>query len=214
MLLKQYYIILFIAITSRSCNGPAVRIKLSKPRGKIWLKTKTKTKNIYSKEKTAQPRVEPIPFTRKDVICQTTAPHCKNKVRWKIIIQSIIFVKFCQQTLFEAVVAVFIMNSKTNLRKISYNYFLLLLLTFRPPFPPKIFLFVSSERDVHRTTSPTSIRRWNCQKHSHYGVFHKQNHIHSRQIKCLQRGSPQGLASNSEPQAMMTEMEFIHLLRR
>ena len=116
--------------------------------------------------------------------------------------------------LFEAGVTVFIMNSKTNLRKISYNYFLLLLLTFRPPFPPKIFLFVSSERDDHRTTSPTSIRRWNCQKYSHYGVYHKQNHIHSRQIKCLQRGSPQGLASNSEPQAMMAEMEFIHLLRR
>ena len=91
--------------------------------------------------------------------------------------------KFYQQTLFEAGGAVFIMNSKIYLREISYNYLLLSLLTFRPPFPPKFFLFVSSERDVHRTTSPTSLRRWICQKDSHYGVDHKQNHIHSRQIK-------------------------------
>ena len=47
--------------------------------------------------------------------------------------------KFCQQTLFEAGVAVFIMNSKTNLRKISYNYFLLLLLTFGLLFPQRFF---------------------------------------------------------------------------
>ena len=112
---------MFIAITSRSCNGPAVRIKLSKPWGKIWLKTKTKTKNIYSKEKQLSQgsnifhlhgrMSSPRPLRHTD----------KNKVKWKIIIQSIIFVKFCQQTLFEAGGAVFIMNSKTNLRKISYN---------------------------------------------------------------------------------------------
>ena len=34
---------MFIAITSRSCNGPAVRIKLSKPWGKM-VKNKNKNK--------------------------------------------------------------------------------------------------------------------------------------------------------------------------
>ena len=34
------------------------------------------------------------------------------------------------------------MNSKKHLRKIRHNYLLLLLLlTFRPPFPRKVFLF-------------------------------------------------------------------------
>ena len=50
MLLKQYYIILFIAITSRSCNGPAVRIKLSKPWGKM-VKNKNKNKKYIQQRK-------------------------------------------------------------------------------------------------------------------------------------------------------------------
>ena len=50
MLLKQYYIILFIAITSRSCNGPAVRIKLSKPWGKM-VKNKNKNKKYIQQKK-------------------------------------------------------------------------------------------------------------------------------------------------------------------
>ena len=58
------------------------------------------------------------------------------------------------------------MNSKVYLRKLSYNYFLLLLLllfTFKPPFTRSYFLFVSSEQGIHRTTSPTSLRLWICQ---------------------------------------------------
>ena len=50
MLLKQYYIILFIAITSRSCNGPAVRIKLIKPWGKM-VKNKNKNKKYIQQRK-------------------------------------------------------------------------------------------------------------------------------------------------------------------
>ena len=44
---------------------------------------------------------------------------------------------------------------------------LLLLLTCRPPFPIKFFF--GSMRDIHRTTSPTSLRNWISQKHSHLG---------------------------------------------
>ena len=76
---------------------------------------------------------------------------------------------------FEAGGTVSIMNSKIYLRKISYNYFLLLL-TFCPPFFRKFF-FVSSERDIHRTTSPTTLRHWICQKHSNHGDQHQQNQI-------------------------------------
>ena len=40
----------FITKTPRSCNGPAVRIEGKKPKGKLWLETKTKTKRkkIYT----------------------------------------------------------------------------------------------------------------------------------------------------------------------
>ena len=62
---------------------------------------------------------------------------------------------------------------------------------------------------VKELTSPTSLRHWICQKHSHSGVKHKQNHVHSTHIW----SHYQGLALNSE-EAMMTETEFIHLLRR
>ena len=43
----------FITKTPRSCNGPAVRIEGKKPKGKLWLETKTKTneKNIYNNSK-------------------------------------------------------------------------------------------------------------------------------------------------------------------
>ena len=47
---------------------------------------------------------------------------------------------------------------------------------------------------VKELTSPTSLRHWICQKHSHYGVEHKQ--------------------SSHLEEAIMSKMEFIHLLRR
>ena len=55
--ISQWYIKItrnaFIAKTSRSCNGPAVRIYLNKPneRGKIWLKLKQNKKNIQQRKK-------------------------------------------------------------------------------------------------------------------------------------------------------------------
>ena len=65
--------------------------------------------------------------------------------------------------------AVLIMNSMIYLRNISHEYLLLLLLlTSRPPLPdlsPQVlFFFVSSKQDIHRTSSPTSLRHWICQK--------------------------------------------------
>ena len=39
-----------------------------------------------------------------------------------------------------------------------HKLLLLLLLTFRPPFPGSFFFL--SERDIHRTTSLTSLRNW------------------------------------------------------
>ena len=41
-----------------------------------------------------------------------------------------------------------------------HKLLLLLLLTFRPPFPGSFFL---SEQDIHCTTSLTSLRNWICQ---------------------------------------------------
>ena len=40
-----------------------------------------------------------------------------------------------------------------------HKLFLLLLLSFLPPFPGSFFFFLS-ERDIHRTTSLTSLRNW------------------------------------------------------
>ena len=60
--------------------------------------------------------------------------------------------------------AVFVMNSKIYLRKISQDNHLLLLslLLLRPPFPWNVCFVDSSERDIHYTTSPTSLRQWIC----------------------------------------------------
>ena len=102
------------------------------------------------------------------------------------------------------------MSSKIYLGKIKHNNLLLLLFTSRSPFPTSLFFF-SFERDVHRTTPPTSLRNCICQKHSRYG---DQNCIHSPHIQSFcYRGYPQGLASNSE-EGIMTEIEFIHLRQR
>ena len=64
------------------------------------------------------------------------------------------------------------MYFSTNLQKfgqICFNIFFILLfrLNLQPSFSSQAF-FVSSERDIHRTSSPTSLRHWICQKHSHY----------------------------------------------
>ena len=66
------------------------------------------------------------------------------------------------------------MNSK--IFEESRNY-LLVVVNFYPssalPPPPQVFL-VSSERHIHRTTSPKSLRRWILQKHSNYGDYYKE----------------------------------------
>ena len=92
-----------------------------------------------------------------------------------------------------------------------HKLLLLLLLTFRPPFPGIFFL---SERNIHRTTSLTSLRNWICQikKKNPLTIWwltwselhsHSPHHIQSY----CQSGYPHGLASNSE-EGMMTEIEF------
>ena len=81
--------------------------------------------------------------------------------------------------------AVFIMSSKIYLRKIKHNN-LLLLFTSRSPFPTGFFF--SFQRDVHRTTPPTSLRNCICQTHSRYS---DQNYIHIPHIQSFcHRGYP------------------------
>ena len=177
---------MFIAITSRSCNGSAVRIKLSKPSGKIWLNwnwTKTKRKNPLDHCATL-PRIKlggKLLYSK--YYFREILPTDAVWSWWSYIYHEFKDILF-------AVVAVNFPPSSP------------------PPLPPPRTGY--SSHDISDISSS-----WICQKHSHYSVYHNQNHIHSHQVKCWQRGSPQGLASNSEPEATwMTEMEFIHLLRR
>lgn len=63
------------------------------------------------------------------------------------------------------------MNSK--IFEESHNY-LLVFVNFYPSSPPPQVFLVSSERHIHRTTSPKSFRQWICQKHSDYGDYYKE----------------------------------------
>ena len=76
----------------------------------------------------------------------------------------------------------------------TYNIILIIDRSRTPEslLPLGSFLFTGVA--LKELTSPTSLRHWICQKHSHYGVYHKQ--------------------SSHLEEAMMTEMEFTHLLRR
>ena len=139
---------MFIAIISRSCNGQAVRIKLSKPWGKIWLKTKTKRKNIYSKEKNSSAEAQTYTICTEGRLLFRPLRHtAKNKVRWKIIIFKILFQWNSTNRRCLKLVELYLSWIQRYIWGTSYNYLLLSLLTFRPPFPPKFFWFVSSERD-------------------------------------------------------------------
>ena len=109
------------------------------------------------------------------------------------------------------------MNSTIYLRKISHNYIaVVVVVSFRPPFPAKFFcLFVSFERKIHRTISPTTLGHWICQN-TLTTVFNMSRitfKVLTFRVIVKDRGSLQGLASNSE-EAMTKEMEFIHLRRR
>ena len=132
-------------------------------------KSKKKKKKIYIQERKEQLSGE----SNFDHLQGRSAPRplrqaVKDIVYWeKLLYLKYYFREILLVEHFEAGRTVSIMNSKIYLRKISYNYFLLLL-TFRPLFFRKFF-FVSSERDIHRTTSPTTLRHWICQKHSNHG---------------------------------------------
>ena len=118
---------MFIAITSRSCNGSAVRIKLSKPSGKIWLNwnwTKTKRKNPLD--------------------------HCATLPRIKLG-GKLLYSKYYFRE---------ILPTDAVWSWWSYIYhefkdilFAVVAVNFPPSSPPP-----PPERDIHRTTSPTSLR--------------------------------------------------------
>ena len=109
------------------------------------------------------------------------------------------------------------MNSEIYLRNISHNY-LSLLLSFRPSFTHKFFVylfvcFVRTGYPFHDTSdtsssldlSKTFSLRWSWTK--------TESNSQSSPLELLSPRFSSSLASNSE-EAMMKEMEFIHLLRR
>ena len=95
----------------------------------------------------------------------TTLP--RRTLRGKIIrfLKSIFPWNSAGRRCFEAGGAVFIMNSKRYIwGKLDINF---VVVDLPPSFATQVFF--GPMRDIHRTTSPTSLPNWISQKHSHHG---------------------------------------------
>ena len=112
---------------SRSCNGPAVRIKVNKPKGENMIKeTQNNIKTRQNQKKTIPQRkkqlAQPVPICTEGQFLN----HCSTLPRIKLCGKIIMFdyfpVKYWRQRLFKAGEALFIRNSKKYLRKIRHNY--------------------------------------------------------------------------------------------
>ena len=73
------------------------------------------------------------------------------------------------------------------------------VVNFLPSFSLQFF-FVSSERDIHRTTSPTSFRHWICQKHLLQWLTSSKSHS---------RSLYSGLGSNSDRNGIYSSLTLV-----